>query len=167
MYLNKRVRSCDADMKKAGASQFTFHFEAQGVDHDLDKASALIREIKSAGMMAGIALTPETEVDGIFPLVDASELDTVLLLSVKPGFGGQKFMPSVIPKVQALRQRNKTINIEVDGGINLENAPMVAAAGANALVAGTTVFAGPKPVPEIVPELVKLISDSLQNCPDL
>jgi len=65
---------------------------------------------------------------------------TVLLLSVCPGFGGQEFMSSVLPKVACLRARSRSIDIEVDGGINQENAHMVAAAGANAVVAGTTVF---------------------------
>lgn len=155
---------CPADMHKAGASQFTFHFETLGVDYDLQKARQLISKIKSTGMQVGIALTPETDAEMIFPLVHENILDTVLLLSVKPGFGGQKFMPSVLPKVEALRRCNSKINIEVDGGINLENAPLVAQAGANALVAGTTVFAGPKPVDEIVPELVTLISNGIERC---
>lgn len=114
-------------------------------------------------MMAGIALSPETQPDAIYPLVDSGVIDTVLLLSVRPGFGGQKFMPEVLPKVEALRKRYPNINIEVDGGINLENAPLVAKAGANALVAGTTVFAGPKPIEIIVPELVQLIDDGLNG----
>lgn len=155
------------DMYKAGASQFTFHFEADGVDYNLDKARDLIIQIKSTGMRVGIALAPETDPDAILPLVDENELDTVLLLSVKPGFGGQKFMPSVIPKVEKIRKRNRQINIEVDGGINLENAPTVAKAGANVLVAGTTVFAGPRPMPIIVPELVGLITDGLEKCPNI
>ena len=152
------------DMQKAGASQFTFHFEAQGIDYDLDKARDLISKVKEAGMHVGIALAPETDVNMILSLIDENQLDTVLFLSVKPGFGGQKFMPSVIPKVEAVRKRNKVINIEVDGGINLENAPLVAEAGANALVAGTTVFAGPKPIPDIVPELVSMISNGVEKC---
>lgn len=151
------------DMHMAGASQFTFHFEAQGVDYDLSRARNLISQVKATGMKVGIALAPETHPDAIFPLIDENCLDTVLLLSVKPGFGGQKFMPSVIPKVESIRKRNKTINIEVDGGINLENAPIVAKAGANVLVAGTTVFAGPRPIPTIVPELVGLITDGIEN----
>jgi ribulose-phosphate 3-epimerase len=151
-------------MQKAGASQFTFHFEAQGIDYDLDKARGLISKVKEAGMHVGIALAPETDVNMILSLIDENQLDTVLFLSVKPGFGGQKFMPSVIPKVEAVRKRNKVINIEVDGGINLENAPLVAEAGANALVAGTTVFAGPKPIPDIVPELVSMISNGVEKC---
>ena len=72
-------------------------------------------------------------------------------------------MPSVLPKVRALRARAATINIEVDGGINLENAGMVAGAGANALVAGTTVFAGPSPPEIIIPQLVSMIAEGLAS----
>lgn len=119
------------DMRMAGASQFTFHWEARGVDKDLDKARSLVATIREAGMNVGIALAPETPADVLFPLVDEGILDTILLMSVRPGFGGQKFMPSVLPKVEALRKRSKTVNIEVDGGITLENAKEVAQAGAN------------------------------------
>lgn len=152
------------DLSAAGASQFTFHIEAEGIDMDCKKAATLAAEVKKAGMSSGIALAPETPVDAVFPLVDLGVIDTVLLLSVRPGFGGQKFMPSVIPKVAALRQRYSTsVNIEVDGGITLDNAEMVAAAGANALVAGTTVFAGPKPPEDMVPALVELIGKGLKE----
>jgi ribulokinase/ribulose-phosphate 3-epimerase len=150
------------DMVKAGASQFTFHIETAGIEMSCDKAAALAATVKATGMMAGIALAPETPAEAVFPLLDAGAVDTVLLLSVRPGFGGQKFMPEVLPKVRALRARYPGINIEVDGGINLDNAPMVAAAGANALVAGTTVFAGPKPPEVIIPELVALIAAGLE-----
>jgi ribulose-phosphate 3-epimerase len=149
------------DMAAAGASQFTFHIEATGVDFSCEKAAEIAAKVKSKGMMAGIALAPETPAEAVFPLVASGAVDTVLLLSVRPGFGGQKFMPSVLPKVETLRLHFPGINIEVDGGINLENASMVAAAGANALVAGTTVFAGPSPPEVMVPELVKLISNGL------
>lgn len=151
------------DLAKAGASQFTFHIETAGVDYDCNKAAEIAAKVKASGMMAGIALAPETSQEAVYPLLDANAIDTVLLLSVRPGFGGQKFMPEVLPKVQALRARYPKINIEVDGGINLENAQSVAVAGANALVAGTTVFAGPKPPEIIIPELVNLIADGLKS----
>jgi ribulokinase/ribulose-phosphate 3-epimerase len=149
------------DMINAGASQFTFHIEAAGVDMDCTKAAAIVAQVKAAGIMAGIALAPETAAEAVFELVDQGNIDTVLLLSVRPGFGGQKFMPSVLPKVEALRARYPGINIEVDGGITAENAGMVARAGANALVAGTTVFAGPSPPEIIVPELIAEIGAGL------
>lgn len=151
------------DLAAAGASQMTFHIETEGINMDCNRAAALAIEIHKKGMMAGIALAPETNVETIFPLLNKAVIDTVLLLSVRPGFGGQKFMPSVLPKVRTLRQKYPKLNIEVDGGINLENAQMVASAGANALVAGTTVFAGPKPSDEMVPELVGLISAGLEE----
>jgi ribulose-phosphate 3-epimerase len=149
------------DMINAGASQFTFHIEAAGVDMDCTKAAAIVAQVKAAGIMAGIALAPETAAEAVFELVDQGNINTVLLLSVRPGFGGQKFMPSVLPKVKALRARYPGINIEVDGGITAENAGMVARAGANALVAGTTVFAGPSPPEIIVPELIAEIGAGL------
>ena len=149
------------DMKKAGASQFTFHWEAQGVDEDHDKAKALIAAVRDTGMNVGIALAPETSAEVLFPLVDENILDTVLLMSVRPGFGGQKFMPSVLPKVEALRKRNKTINVQVDGGITLDNAKEVALAGANVLVAGSTVYSASNPPAEQVKALVDLISTGL------
>jgi len=152
------------DMYKAGASQFTFHIEALGVDMDCNRAAVIAASVRKSGMMAGIALAPDTPAQAVFPLLEAHAVDTVLLLSVRPGFGGQKFMPSVLPKVEALRAAFPWVNIEVDGGINLENAGVVAAAGANALVAGTTVFAGPRPPEEIVPSLVGLIADGLKQC---
>lgn len=151
------------DLAAAGASQMTFHIETEGIDMDCERAISLSIDIRNHGMQSGIALAPETPVESIFPVADANVLDTVLLLSVRPGFGGQKFMPSVLPKVKQLRERYPTINIEVDGGINLDNATMVASAGANALVAGTTVFAGPKPSEEMVPDLVNLIAAGLDT----
>lgn len=191
-------------MADAGANQFTFHIEAVGMD--TAEAARIAAAAREAGMMAGIALAPETPADAVFPLVDSGAVDTVLLLSVRPGacgrvrqqvrccvglqggtegrqlfkpaalsnplssaaaaaagFGGQKFMPEVLPKVRALRARYPEIQIEVDGGVNLENAGTIAAAGANALVAGTTVFAGPAPPEIIIPQLVALIADGLAS----
>ena len=143
----------------AGARQFTFHIEAPGIDFCCDTAAALAARARELGMLAGIALTPETAADAVFPLCAAGAVDTVLLLSVRAGFGGQKFQPCVLPKVAALRSRFPAINIIVDGGITLDNAADVAAAGANALVAGTTVFAGKEPPEAAVPGLVRLIAD--------
>jgi ribulose-phosphate 3-epimerase len=117
------------------------------------------------GMLAGIALTPETPAEAVFPLCAAGAVDTVLLLSVRAGFGGQKFQPAVLPKVAALRSRWPAINIIVDGGIGLGNARLVASAGANALVAGTAVFAGQEPPEVAVPGLVALIAEGRVDWP--
>ncbi|KAI7844200.1 hypothetical protein COHA_002334 [Chlorella ohadii] len=160
-----------ADLAAAGASQFTFHIEAPGIDFDCSKAAALAQAARDRGMLAGIALTPDSQPEAVFPLCEAGAVDTVLLLAVRAGFGGQKFGPAVLPKVSALRARFPRINIIVDGGITLEaslsasggsfcaaNAALVAEAGANALVAGTTVFAGKEPPEVAVPGLVNLIA---------
>ena len=155
------------DMSKAGASQFTFHWEARGVDGELEKAKELIGRVRAAGMRVGCALAPETAADVLFPLVDEGLLDTVRLMSVRPGFGGQKFMPSVLPKVEALRKRSPKINVQVDGGITLDNAKEVALAGANVLVAGSTVYSAPAPPADQVKALVGLIGDGLESCSSL
>ena len=144
---------------RAGCAQFTFHIEAPGIDFCCHTAAALCRRARGLGMLAGIALTPETAPDAVFPLCAAGEVDTVLLLSVRAGFGGQKFQPGVLPKVAALRRAFPVINIIVDGGITLDNAGSVARAGANALVAGTTVFAGKEPPEVAVPGLVRQIAE--------
>ncbi|EFN54952.1 hypothetical protein CHLNCDRAFT_134711 [Chlorella variabilis] len=147
------------DLAAAGCAQFTFHIEAPGIDFCCHTAAALCRRARGLGMLAGIALTPETAPDAVFPLCAAGEVDTVLLLSVRAGFGGQKFQPGVLPKVAALRRAFPVINIIVDGGITLDNAGSVARAGANALVAGTTVFAGKEPPEVAVPGLVRQIAE--------
>ncbi|KAI3438241.1 hypothetical protein D9Q98_000678 [Chlorella vulgaris] len=146
------------DLAAAGAAQFTFHIEAPGVDFCCNTAAALAARARQLGMLAGIALTPETSADAVLPLCAAGAVDTVLLLSVRPGFGGQKFQPGVLPKVAALRAAGFLGNIIVDGGITQDNALSVAQAGANALVAGTTVFAGKEPPEAAVPALVEMIS---------
>ena len=121
---------------EAGADVITFHIEA--VRH----AHRLVQEIKSLGCRAGIALNPAT------PLVMLEELmadiDMALIMTVNPGFGGQKFIPSMLEKIALLRhtaeENDFALDIEVDGGINAETAPLVREAGANILVAGSAVY---------------------------
>jgi ribulose-phosphate 3-epimerase len=149
----------------AGAAQFTFHIEAPGVDFCCNTAAALAARARQLGMLAGIALTPETSADAVLPLCATGAVDTVLLLSVRPGFGGQKFQPGVLPKVAALRAAGFSGNIIVDGGITQDNALSVAQAGANALVAGTTVFAGKEPPEAAVPSLVEMIAAGRSEWP--
>jgi ribulose-phosphate 3-epimerase len=124
------------DFAKAGAGSITVHAEAS---HHLD---SLLRRIKSLGCRAGISLNPATPIhvlDSILP-----EVDLVLLMSVNPGFGGQKFIPYVLDKARALRQRCDALglqtDIQMDGGITLDNAADVLAAGVNSLVVGTAIF---------------------------
>lgn len=127
-----------ADMKKAGADLLCVHQEAC---RHLDRT---IQQIKDLGMKAGVALNPATSLkvlDYILP-----QVDMVLLMSVNPGFGGQKFLPYTLTKVQKLRERilqqGLDVDIQVDGGIGPGNARQVVEAGANILVAGSAVFGG-------------------------
>lgn len=125
-----------ASFAEAGADVIIFHIEA--VRH----AHRLVQEIKSLGCRAGVALNPAT------PLVMLEELmadiDMALIMTVNPGFGGQKFIPSMLEKIALLRhtveENDFELDIEVDGGINAETAPLVREAGANILVAGSAVY---------------------------
>lgn len=122
--------------RDAGADLITVHVEA--VKH-LHRS---IQIIKHVGALAGVSLNPATPASVIEAII--SEIDLVLVMSVNPGFGGQHFIPAVIPKIsqinEMIRDQNRTIYLEVDGGINLESAPLVVRAGTNVLVAGTAIF---------------------------
>lgn len=120
---------------KAGSDIISFHIEA--VKYDINKAEKIIKMIKRLGRRPAIAINPPTTLKKIIPLLNF--LDWVLIMTVNPGFGGQKFMETVVPKIKSLRQiYNK--NIEIDGGINDQNAKLVIKAGANILASGTFVF---------------------------
>ena len=103
----------------------------------MDRSLAAIRD---AGVKAGVAINPATPVDVIGHVLD--RVDLILLMTVNPGFGGQKFIHAVLPKIAAIRDMvgDRDIDIEVDGGVTVETAPLVAQAGANVLVAGSAVF---------------------------
>lgn len=120
----------------AGADIVTIHYESTNHAH------RVIRRIRDRGAKAGIALNPATPVSMLDPLI--TEVDLVLLMSVDPGFGGQAFIESTIPKIKQLRDLCKRYHvkpwIEVDGGIDTDNADNVCAAGANVLVAGSSIF---------------------------
>ena len=120
----------------AGADIITIHPEAT---EDLTASISKIKELKKK---VGVSLNPETKVDIIRDILN--QIDLVLIMSVNPGFGGQKFMPEVLDKVKELKkiQNNENLNfdIEIDGGINFENSKIVIEAGANILVSGTTIF---------------------------
>ena len=113
-------------------------------------------------MRAAIALKPSTPAEGVAALAEDGELDMVLCLSVEPGFGGQSFMPSVLPKIAALRARCPRLDIQVDGGVT--RAPSAAArAGANVLVAGSAVFGASDPAAAIAvlrAEAVRALSET-------
>ena len=121
---------------KAGADIITIHPEAT------DNLQSSILKIKELKKKVGISLNPETKIDVITKYLD--QIDLVLIMSVNPGFGGQKFMPKVLEKIKDLKkiQNEKKLNfdIEIDGGINFENSKSAIEAGANILVSGTTIF---------------------------
>ena len=120
----------------AGADIITIHPEAT------DNLEASISKIKKLNKKVGVSLNPETKIDVILNVLD--QIDLVLVMSVNPGFGGQKFMPEVLNKIKELRkiQNTKKLNfdIEIDGGINFDNCKDAIEAGANILVSGTTIF---------------------------
>lgn len=127
-----------ADMKKAGADIISVHVEA--CTH-LDRT---VNQIKEAGMKAGVVLNPATPITSLDCIL--GEVDMVLLMSVNPGFGGQKFIPYTLEKIRALRrmcdQRGLKTDIEVDGGVTCANVRTLIEAGANVFVAGSAVFGG-------------------------
>ncbi len=127
--------------KKAGADSLTVHIEACRHLH------RNIQQIKELGMMAGVALNPHTPVALLQDIL--GDIDMVLIMSVNPGFGGQKFIPHSLVKIMELRkkidQAGLKVTIEVDGGITLDNAKLIVDAGADILVTGSTVFRSPNP----------------------
>jgi ribulose-phosphate 3-epimerase len=129
------------DFKKAGADILTVHIEACPHLH------RNIQQIKALGMKAGVAVNPHTPVELLRDIL--ADIDLVCLMSVNPGFGGQKFIPYTLQKIRNLRNMINDISssalIEIDGGVTLENAGDIIAAGADVLVAGNTVFASPDP----------------------
>lgn len=127
------------DFAKAGADIITVHYEA--VPH----LHRTVQLIHSLGKKAGVSLNPATPVSSLEVILD--ELELVLLMSVNPGFGGQNFIPSCLPKIEALRKeidrRGLNIELEIDGGVKPSNIAAIAAAGADVFVAGSAVFGTP------------------------
>lgn len=125
-----------ADFARAGVDSITVHAEAGPHLH------RTLQAIRGLGLRAGVALNPATPVEAIDHVLDL--VDLVLVMTVNPGFGGQKFIPAALPKIAAVHERvaNRDIDIQVDGGITPETTPDVIRAGANALVAGSAVFQG-------------------------
>jgi ribulose-phosphate 3-epimerase len=127
--------------KKAGADVLTVHIEACTHLH------RNIQQIKSLGMMAGVAINPHTPVNSLVDVLH--EIDLVCMMSVNPGFGGQKFIQHTLEKTRQLRkiidEKGLQVLIEIDGGVTVENAPEIIGAGADVLVAGNTVFGSADP----------------------
>lgn len=129
------------DFIKAGADIIDFHIESDSpVEETLDK-------IIKGGCKAGLAVKPKTPVEAVFPYLD--RLSMVLIMTVEPGFGGQSFMADMMGKITALREecakRGLDIDIQVDGGISEQTAPVAVKAGANVLVAGSAIFGSENP----------------------
>lgn len=123
-------------IKDAGGDQFTFHFEAVGEEEGA--VAKVCAAIKDAGMQVGIALKPNTPASVVAPFVTL--VDMVLVMTVEPGFGGQSFMPHMMPKVLQLRDAYPDMDIQVDGGLGPATVDAAAKAGANNIVAGSSVF---------------------------
>ena len=127
------------EVKKLGSMMMNVHYEACPHLH------RVIQQIKEAGMKAGVTLNPATPVSVLEDII--TEVDMVLLMSVNPGFGGQKFIPNTFKKIEQLREMitrsGASALIKVDGGVNPENAPLLQRAGADVLVAGSSVFKAP------------------------
>lgn len=124
------------DYVRAGAGLITFHLESD------DEPMAVIEKIRSFGISPAISLKPKTPAEAVFPYL--SFIDMVLVMTVEPGFGGQSFMEDMTPKIAAIRKEaariGRPLDIQVDGGIDEQTAPIAVKAGANILVAGSSLF---------------------------
>ncbi len=132
--------------ENCGADQITVHYEASS---DL---SAVVKWLKARGIKVGVSLKPQTNVDVLAPYLD--HIDNILIMTVEPGFGGQKFMDDMLPKINAARKLigNRGITLEVDGGINVQTAALCVNAGAYVLVAGSAIFKAENPA-QIIQQL--------------
>lgn len=138
------------DFAKAGADIICFHTEC---DSDTEQT---IEKILSLGKKAALAIKPATSIDEVVKYLD--KISMVLVMTVEPGFGGQSFMESTMPKIEAIRKINPDIDIEVDGGINADTVKIAAKAGANVFVAGSAVFKSENPA-----ETIALLKKNAQD----
>lgn len=133
------------DFKKAGADYLTVHYET---GYHLHRT---LTSIRALGMKAGLAINPHTPVEMVADIIH--EIDLLLVMSINPGFGGQKFLPLTYNKIrrakEIIQQAGASTLIEIDGGVTLENAASIVEAGADVLVAGNTVFSAPSPAEAI------------------
>ena len=139
---------------KAGADIITVHYEA------CENPMSVIHLIHSYEMKAAVAISPNTPVEHLFPLLE--HIDMALIMTVEPGFGGQSLIPSTVDKVATLskyiRERGLDVDIEVDGGINEENVGLLTSAGANVIVAGSAIFKSKKP---------RVVISAIKNSPGI
>ncbi|PKS07902.1 hypothetical protein jhhlp_006510 [Lomentospora prolificans] len=159
------------EFKAAGCNLYCFHYEAATSTAAESPAETsafktnprdLIRYIHEQGMLAGIAIKPSTKVDVLWDVLESphekERPDMVLVMTVEPGFGGQKFMASELPKVEELRRRYPNLNIEVDGGLGPGTIDQAAEAGANVIVAGSAVFGAEDPA-----QVIKLLREAVDK----
>ncbi|CEF68332.1 Ribulose-phosphate 3-epimerase [Strongyloides ratti] len=144
-------------MAKAGANLFTFHLE---VVKDEKEINNLIEKIKSSGMKCGMAIKPKTSVDMLLPYCD--RIDLALVMTVEPGFGGQKFMNDMMSKVKIIRKNFPNIDIEVDGGVSEDNVNICSESGANVIVSGTGIIKAPSQE-ETIRNMKNIVSKSLEK----
>jgi ribulose-phosphate 3-epimerase len=147
------TKPCDVHLMIEEPGNFAEQFKNAGADHlsvHIEACPHLhrnIQQIKSLGMKAGVAINPHTPVNQLADVL--ADIDIVCMMSVNPGFGGQKFIQHTIEKIKQLRQlidaKKLKVQVEIDGGVTLENAPSIIAAGADVLVAGNTVFRSAHP----------------------
>lgn len=144
------------EIARAGGSSYTFHFEACTSPSDVMNVLNLIH---SHGMKAGLAISPQTPASAVTDQM-GNTADLLLVMTVHPGRGGQKFMPECLKKVEELRQRFPGKNIQVDGGVGAGNACQCAKAGSNVLVAGTAIF-GSKDPKKTITDMRSQVNDVL------
>ncbi|KAL2720330.1 ribulose-phosphate 3-epimerase [Vespula squamosa] len=137
-------------MADAGVNQYTFHVEA------VKDVPSVCRKVREAGMKVGVALKPDTPANVVVDYIDLA--DMILVMTVEPGFGGQKFMESMMPKVAWFRKNYPTLDIEVDGGVGPSTIKTCAKAGANMIVSGTAVIGAPDQA-----KVIKDLKDAV-NC---
>ncbi len=147
-----------ADFRNAGADSLSVHIEASPHLH------RTIQQIKEMGMLAGVAINPHTPVTQLEHVIET--IDLVCLMSVNPGFGGQKFIPGTFRKIRQLKEliitSKSKAKIEIDGGVDLRNAPELLNAGADVLVAGNTVFSAENPA-----QTIQLLKNTVKNTIDV
>lgn len=151
------TKVCDVHLMIEEPANYAEQFKNAGADHLIVHIEACphlhrnLEQIKSLGMKTGVAINPHTPVSFLHDILH--DTDIVCMMSVNPGFGGQKFIPYTLEKIKQLRkmidERGLKTLIEIDGGVTVENAPTIVAAGADVLVAGNTVFKSPDPIATI------------------
>jgi ribulose-phosphate 3-epimerase len=159
MYFDCHLMTTNPDayvpqLAEAGANLLTMHIEA------VPDPTRAAKRVRDAGLEFGLVINPSTPFTGVAPFVEL--VDLLLIMSVEPGFGGQSFMEEVLPKVEAAREwvesNDLTVDIQIDGGITSETAPLARMAGANVFVAGTAIFGSHDPA-EAINELRQAIED--------